>query len=490
MKTRNALKERSFETVFRLLALTAIGFVFAPYYDSLLRVQLPAVKWLALPLPFLFLFLGYGMQALCARIGGQKRVRDTGAFEEIEKFFDPAGALIPLGGAALVGFLCARGADALLKALAEGQRGVYYDKFSMIPLFIFAIVAVTAAAGVVIWFYPFYRVLSLRTFFPIGVFFLLDFLFNALFLHIPTNFGALCLLCFVILTVFLLNQSSVIRSVDRTGTGRVTTETRRFNFGLVCALLAIMVLFLLLSSVILTGFAVLGRMILYGITLSVDPDPDRAYRSTDEKAKEFSDRVFGGDRGMMSIPSSAAQYLFGAFCLLIVLLAVGAVVWFVFKKGRAITAWIKKAFRSLIEFFQNAFHYMKNAPMNDEEEPIDYVDFSEKMDSSALGGYSRPTAVPRDYRSVLRGLSTDRERIEYAYRLLVARFGEDVKLAVSDTPNEIGSKVYARTGNESIPPITDAFVTVRYAEEELPHEKSEETLEKICTILDRYAERG
>lgn len=485
---------RSFERRNKMLALAAVCATVAPFYYTFLYRSAP-LPWLiaSIAVPVL-IFLAHGMQALCSRMLGIRPVGGSSSYEDMVKRFQPTAASIPITVACCMALGAMWAIGKLMAWYASVTPGVLYDPKSLMPFLMALGIGGTMIFGIVLWFYPYNRILSMRTALPCCLMFVLNFLMNMVFGGVPSIFLALCLLIFAVIALLLMNQSYIIRAIDRSGTGHVTAGVLKYNTALVGVLVVIFLVIAAIMMTLLGGATALARMVLFAIRESVIASSGDDHRDWEEKNEDFMDTTFGdSDGGAFMIGQNGMAGLFMLFILLcIAVLAIVLLFRFMPRSMKAAVAWVKQIIGNLLHFLRTALDLWNGAVIDEEGEKIfnDYVDTTIQMEKSSYAD-SRPTVATRNYRAALAGMKTAAEKNRYCYQLLLTHFSRFFSLRTSDTPNEILDKVSARLESRSMPRITDVFVRFHYggSANEPTSEEAAQTLDDMCKMLDAY-ERG
>ncbi len=489
---KDTISLRSFERSGKTLVLFAVSLVIAPYYYTFLSGQFPLPWLIAIMVAPSLVFLGHALQSLFSRAFGIKPEGGTSAYEDLVKRFKPEQAALPIGVALLLAFGAMKGIDALMKAYADATTGVLYDPRSLLPFFGAALIGMTMVLGIVLWFYPYNRILSLRSIIPFGVVFLFNFLLNLIMNGLSTVFLAVCLLLFVPLYLLVLNQSYLVHAIDRAGTGKIGGDMLKFN-GALSGVLALA--FLAVFGVILAlcgGVTTLVRMIFFAMFSSAGLGTNKN-DSWEEKSDNFVESVFGSSEGgTFMLGQNAMLGLFLVF-FLFAIAALGLFLLFRFRADlwRGAMRWAKKLISDILHFIRTALDLWNGALMDEKDEKIrnDYVDTSIKMAKQNPSASARHTST-RNWRAEYALLKTASERNRFLYRLLVTRMERFLALRVSDTPHQIENKAKARLNCPEMPMITETFVAYRYGGENHTPEQntSEQVQNAMIDMIDRYEE--
>lgn len=469
-----------FDRFYKLLACAALILAVAPLLHTLL---IPVAGKYAFILtvviaPAMFT-AGYAMQALFGTVTRVARTPYSRGYEKIERYFIPSKAVLPLVLCAVAGFVVM---SVLSNVYASGVFGLH-DKASAVPVFAGILTGVITAAGVVTWFYPYGYIVSLRTLFVYFVLIIGDFLLNLAFLQ-SQNFLAFCTVAFVICALVVINQNHIISVISSAGTGIVTPRVRYYNLitvGLICLLVALM---LPIVFIILVGTTVLRNILLYFILRENMEEFNDDIMEASETAAIFNNRVFM----VQDLNQALSKVLFIIFFVFLL----GTIIFFIVIRHRsifnAIINFLNALFTNIMEFFANLFAF--NRISTEKFVISDYRDIETKTHKAAIREFAgiadqRPPRSYRDFIRRLELLSNPRERLIFAYNVLIGCWAENyhIYIKLSDTPAEIEEKVKEVSSDAKAEPITRAFEYVKYAERSLPDTESARLISAMCAQI-------
>jgi hypothetical protein len=476
----------AFERLYKFLACAAIVIITEPLIYTIIY---PTIGGLALPLaivgvPVLFA-LGYAVQALFGAVTGIKRGSATQAYEKLAQYFRFAEAALPLTLCAVAGIAATNAVSGYMRMRYETGIDHLYDKWSVIPFAAGIICAAFIAVGVVSWFYPYSRLISMRSMFACFVLVLADFALNIAF-GLTQDFLVACAALFILFSAVVMNQSHIVGVINATGTGVVTPRVRFYNLlavGIVCILVAAAMPIIL---TVLVGLAVLGKMILFFILRGIfGVSEETQYEQAEVQGSEFGASMFGGigDLGGASV----AKNYFTIFMIL--LLAVLLFLILIRRKNlfKVIYNFINNLFANIMDFLANIFEF--NRFSTEKFALSDYRDVETKTDKKAIREFTaaiRPARSYREFERRLESILEARARLMFAYNELVRCWSEkNIGLNISDTPAEIEQKVLAAVSGTDAEVITRAFETVKYAERDLPGSESTRLVAAMCAQIKR-----
>ena len=480
------MNERKFERFLKLVSVAAFCFTVIPWFRTVLfhafgRWSLP----IAVFLPPILLAIGYGAQAGYGKLTHAVRAGERGGYEQTDKCFDPLKAALPILLSVGIGIAFALLSKTGMRLYAEATKGVLYDKSSLVPFFVFVLSAAASSAGAVLWFFPYFRLISGNSMAAMAVAFLIDLLVNVVFGGVPSVLLSVCFALWLICAVTVLNQGYLSAAAAKTNAGVTGFGMRRFNVGLVAVAGLLLAGAFCLTLTVLGGVTTLGRMLLFAVGRGISKEHGWKDDPTESAERLFTREVFGKNDFTM-VSSGTMGVLFGIF----VALVLAAAVFFIFfrpkngEKRFSLTAFFKKLWAELLDFLKNAIHYWREALPDDEEEVVsDYVDTSVRMDPDALRqAEKKKKASWRDAYTPETDLSG---RVKVIYRATLQMwkaFG--VKIRPADTPDEIRKK--AASVREDADALTDLFILCRYAEKEPDPSSCAALIREAEAALDRY----
>ncbi len=493
-KRTSNFKERSekvtnklFSKFYKLLSVIAVTCIVSPAAYLFLYRTLP--RGFIIPMyliGFSFVAIGYGMQSFYGTVTSPRHdprkdyYYDNG-FESTESPFKPLKAALPLVIAALIGIFSVGISDKLLYFAYKTDIIATYATESAYPPVIAAFIFISVFLGIVLWFYPPHRIISMKSMLSyFGV--ILVIYAGSLMLSVPTNMLSVSLVVFFACSFIVLNQTFIQRGVTGTVTA-ISNNGRIYNIKLMIVAFAVVLFVLFIFAVVLMGVGFVLRFVIAYIAskmLISSGEEEDIYDVGDVKNK-FSDVLFEnqplGDKFMI---------------ILCILLFIGAIVFFIFR-GHAATKRlienIKLWLREIFLFFMS----LRDASFSKNEYSVDYsnyVDESIDLHEPQIRQYDPKVATKRSYKefiAYLNSLDTATDQIRYVYITLLSVFreiGYGVKPA--ETPRETKNRVHARTAEHDITDVTNAIETVNYIESEPSGEESERTIRGVCRIIEKY----
>lgn len=487
---QNKIGNNFFDRLYRVMALTTVACTIAPFLYLFLYHSYEKAWCIALFMPVLLIFLGYGMQALYGGVIKYKRKSDESGYERMQKYFEPIHATLTLTISAIIGFFARYLTDSYLKYRAEmGYES--YDPSSLLPYLMMAIVIACIAAGIIMWFFPVSKIVSFRTLFPYMVLFIVAFALHFL-LAVPNHgFITFCLIIAVICAFVVMNQSYLIQLIGRSKTSVLTESVRRYNMALTIMLLITLAVALIITVIVMNGIGVIVKTAFFALLkTALSDNGSSGYNSgknhVDESAREFSEAVFSGLVG----GEGTSKALFLVFIVFII----GVILFFILIRKvniwKAIAKFINDLWNNILAFIMNAIYF--NRTVTESFVIPDYKDEELKTDQFAINNKKKKRRAKRSYKSFVSELDTYEnysDRIQYAYQTLAACLRDANRhISESSTPQEIAERLKQSCDPEDVNTVTNVFEKYKYAEEAVNHTEAEKSLNIICRLLHTYLE--
>ncbi len=490
--TRSKNKSKKTENVYDRLnvvvTLIAVSMVIAPYMYLLTFFNFSYPALFSFGLVISAVFTGYFFQWIFGTVTKIKRAADNNSYDTIENYFKPHQALINFIIALLVGIAMKEIIADYLKYRYETGMDQIFDKYSLTPYSVAILTTAAMITGIVVWFYPFGKIISIKTVIPLIAVFFINFMLITIYGGISQSFVTLSMLIFIICSFFTLNQSNILKTYRISRTVKITPSARLYNIKLILFVILGLAAILIITLSFITGIGVIVRIVLFFILKSVF-QRDEITDDASDIARSFSDSVFNGLIDSMDINGNVSKMFFLLFFIIILCV----IVFFILSHRREVWYLIKKFFMTLI---QNVFDFLINVidfnkPDKENYIILDYRDDEMKMDESAIKEYDPQKNLKKNnYRDFIMKLNTiqnDSEKIKFAYSVLIAYWKTaNIGISDSDTPREIMAKILYENNNTDIEVITDVFESVKYAEINIEQQRSEKTLDSICVLLQRY----
>jgi len=469
-----------FNRLYKFFAMGAVTLTVAPYTFLLLFSSIGVPPALSFVLTFLLICFGYFLQAIYGGITKLKREEGGAAYEKGVVYFKAGKAVLPITICAVLSIIPFHVTHAYLKWRYEVGLDLIYDSDALMPVVAVLVAFVPMLIGIILWFYPYDRIISSKTIFV----FLAAHLLSLLLSMVIPGFTTFCFIIFLLFTLIIFNQSYLIQLMDRAKVGSLTPQMRFYNIALVCMVIAAVSVTLLLVVTVVIGVVVLFRILLFFALAAVLGDDATTYQKADKVADAAGGEMFSGIMEFQS--NTEVAFFFTLFCILVC----SAVLFFIIIRKvnliKIIGNFINALFSNIMEFFANLFYF--NRMGRDSVEYFDYTDDERQVDNSSYKRHSvqdfKPRKTYRDFAHRLNSLKSYSEKLGYAYNTLVSFWNSmDFMLNVSDTPREIGEKVKKRSEIKKVDEMTALFERVKYADSD---ETDDGLLEEMCGLIRKY----
>lgn len=472
----------------KLLATIAVFCVIFPMCYMLLGF-LPVSNSVILTCSIILFAAGYGMQALYGAVMSRAvdvrpGYRDETGYESSVRAFEPLHAALPIIIAGVLTYISIGIFDNILHRMYKSGIIPTYDPDSLFPYFGAIAVLILVLAGIILWFYPPVRVISLKTILAYLVVMGLTFLFEGL-IGIDTSISSVCLLFFVVSAIIVLNQSNIHRKITDT-ISAVSVSARYDNLLFVLLTLIAIFLALFVFAAIFEGLSFIFRFIFLFITIKMlgksGDDSAVDYQDPEVINEVFLRELFKGRRASSKV---LVVIFFIALAFFLYLLITNNK-----ESTKRFIAWVRKLIDSIMMFFMNIRSYdrkVKHVPVF-----VNFTDEVIKLQDATIRPYEKAGLEKKSYRDFeahLNALPTDEERLQFAYVTLLSVYRSlKFSLLNSDTPREVRDKIIAQSSQSSatMQEITDAIEMVDYIERLPEKEEYTSALQKMCQIIKQH----
>lgn len=473
--------------IFKLLAVVAVSAVIA----QVMYLFFSAIAFAMWPVMLIFCAAGYGLQAIYGTVTGKRHRSRAGyddetGYEASENPFSPLRAAVPLIVSAIIAVLLYRPYDALYLAVTKITPELVYSENSVYPFLMVIVTFIGFGAGVILWFYPAHRIISLHrmmTFLPImWIAYLI-----AIFTGVPTDPMTVFLLVFAVCAFIVLNQLNIQRGVTDTLTV-ITNKGRFYNLKLILFVLISMLAIVIVMAAIVTGvMRILQIILLMVISASTNGSSGVTGEYNDYNDLDTIYSEYGNLLGLHQ--PLGERMLF----VLFVILFIGAL-FLMISRGTDMTKRfierVREWFSELFMFFMDAWHY--NGIRRDSDcEFLNYRDEEIKLQNADIRDYEKKTVVRtnsyKEFVSRLNSLQTYPEKIRFAYVTLMASYrARGMGNKTTETPREARLRIEARTSERGLGQITSAIEAIDYKETELTENDSHEAVVTMCRIIEKH----
>ena len=418
---------------------------------------------------------GYGIQSAFSRLTGNKRVKNSGAYEPENRYFESTKAVLP----ALMSSAASLAVSVPFSYFLKREQAGTNAEWLIIPFFILA-----AVGGVVVWFYPTGRLASRRSLFVCSCVIL-----AAYILYSFTGPGAYCqVILFLVFAVFAgISASYANITYNYMGDDSLQVNKRvKINcFFVLLRVFGLALLCFILAASVFSGLTVLGRSLLVLILKTDYDDGTGTFLEGEDFKRQFNYFVYGDYEA-----SDSPMFYF--FILFVVLMLAG-LAYVLLRHSKDFTDALKRIkewFLSLWEEILYLLGKMRPRTMNNYADYGGYVDVQRKIEPLINEYNVKQFRIHKSYKKFmgeLNSLPTDRDKIVYGYCVLMSVCSRlPLHVKKSDTPRQARAKLECEKNFENIGKITHAFEIAEYACREPEASAGREAIELICGVLKIY----
>jgi len=477
--------------LYSALTLLALASIISPYTYAFARPTLRGAWIPATILPAVCLFIGYGLQAFFGRVTHCIKTADSQAFESTDEYFQLPHAILPILIASAI--TCISYPVIYRIMLYRAQMGIdlYLDKFTLVPLIYTATIGISTMLGIVVWFFPFTRVISTKNFLPLCALFFINLVFGTVLLSMPSAFYlTVCFVVYLLCGFTLLNQGNMVKIFASARNIKVTSSSRKFNFAISGVALTCLGLVLILVLSVCVGCSVIGRSILFFILRKVFGGEGEDMEAH-EIGESFSEFVFGGLVDSIDSSGILGKLLFFLFFLIVV----AVILYALLLRRRAIWNELKKFvtgfIMALMNMFMDIFQFFGDEKSNWMFRIPDYLDEEIKMDKDVVRAYDpklgRAVKTFRDFLAALELREDYTEKMIFSYRTLVRCWIEhNTGISLSDTPRQMRDKIIHTADGEDVSELTEIFEVTRYSGRFAGEGRLKKAVETMSRHIKRY----
>lgn len=481
------INEKMFNKIYKFITLVAMSCVITPFAYMMFFRMLNINAVIALFAPMLLLMTGYLIQSIFGKIAKVKRKTQDLGYESNTKFFSIKNAALPITICVIISIVLFNIIIGYLKYRAEAGIDLIYDKYSLYPYVMMLMASTIMITGIVMWFYPYNRIISFRSMFVYFCLFVIAFIISWSFQWIAT----LSLILFMLCALVILNQSYIIKAINLTKIGVVTTRVRLYNIGTVALFVVAVMCALIVVASILVGVSVVFKFLFYLILGTIFMDDGSVNENT--IGNEIGSAVF--DMPLMNM--SGNDVAIHALWYLFIFLIIGTILSLILlKKIRKIFKSIGDFFgyliNNIISLFTDMFSFFAKSDRDEGYEYINYKD--EEIDIDKISAkikmreFNNKRYTYKDYTNDFNAMKSLNEKYKFAYQTLVKCWNDmNFSLRESDTPRQIKEKLLARTTIEDLNDITQMFELYHYSDFNMEiNTKTLIQLEEMNKLIAKY----
>ena len=344
-----------------------------------------------------------------------------------------------------------------------------FDQYSFQPFICIIGCAVMAAAGILVPFYHYSSLMSLkRVLTCTAVGFLLLCLSG-----FPTSVGV-CYGGYMLCAALILNQSCIMHSASASTVTKLNDRQRFYDMRMTLLWLLGGAVFGLFAFMFVGGVWYMIKFLIFMILWTIIHAEAGEHEKINDKV-DIDDSVFNSSYAIAMV-LEAIIVLIGVL-LLVIFMRSGAV--------QAILRAIKSFFESFIALFMGREPYQSEREINylDETETIAY-ETGRTRSAFAFSGKRRLTY--REFCGELNSLKTDEERLTFSYVIMIGLLHDlNPSLSDTDTPRELAGKIKTSMTFDGIDGITETIELVSYADKFPSPEASRRALTAVCDVVEK-----
>ncbi len=436
------------DPICKLIASVGIlAMVLIASYTLLSPLQVGA---LAIIIPIGAYTLGYVMQGIVLLLAHHKPPSDY-SYEGTQKFFIRGYAIIPLFVSLIFAALMQNVYYEYFLVLMHKGLLAQFDSYSLQPYACAVATFLCSAAGIVVQFFPYGRLMSMRvmvTCIGIGIL--------GTFFTSGSPIVGILFAVYAACTVILMNQSYIMRSYKSLVVTKISTSARMYSLRIMLLCIVLSILGGIIVFIALNGLYRVLLFLLYLTVFTIVKDSSQTQQTT---SQAVNDIVFEGDKiGELTNKMSLVGFI---------LMAVFAILFFIFGKNasfKGIIDTIVRWFEEFVALFMGSREHVREPELNfkDEVETLNKVKASRMQTALARSG----SLTLREFNSEMSALKTDSERLSYSYIVMIRLLNTlNPSLRASDTPRELSEKIGATMNFPEIDGITDLIERMKYAKE-------------------------
>lgn len=469
---RNKPIYSKYESAYKFFAVTAVCSLICSAVYAILERSLGGITATALALIFGAggVWLGYGIAALWGVFTACERVKQDYSYERTESYFS-FGTLIPavitafLPSAAVL-FIARR-----LTATVTSSGTVIYDNASAVPAIIGGALLGCLTLGIILWFIPYNRVITVGNAIPIGVGFVIVALAGAIQFGASTSFLTFAFIFYLFSAMAVINQGYLIKIINESGTGSATGQVRKYNLSAVALAFGCIAIAGFFATAVIVGIVVSARIIFFAFFRNVLNNGNGGGGSVGSSPSfNASEKLFGNITGTDGEGQAAFYYI--VFLAMILVFFIALIVHHVrsgkkFPRPSELLNRLFNLILAIISWFGALFSGKRN-----EESDValdDYTDEELLMDKKARNGlpHLRGKRGAKHFAELMNNCETDSERLFLCYRVSRARYINNIGiLKTGDTPTELLRKLNGLTPEQDysrFARLTEAFINCAYA---------------------------
>ena len=462
-----------YEAAYKFFAVTAVCSLICSAVYALLERPLGGAIGTLIALLFGAggCWLGYGIAAFWGMLTSCQRVRQDYSYEHSESYFS-FGTLIPAVITAFIPSAIALVASRRLTATVTSSGTVIYDNTSVIPVIIAAALLACMVIGIILWFIPYNKVISVGNVIPLGIGFVIVALAGAVQFGASTSFLTVAFIFYLFSAMAVINQGYVIKIINESGTGSATAQVRKYNLSAVALAFGCIAIAGFLATAVIVGIVVSARIVFFSVFKNALNGNSGGSGSSVGSSPSFnvSEKIFGNISGTDGEGQATFYYIIFLAMILVFFIALA-----IHRKrsGKRLpkpSELINRLF-SLIFAIITWFGSFLSSKSNHETD----VSLDDYSDEELLMNKNSIKTVPdlkgkrgaKRFTKMMEECKTEGDRLSLCYRVSRARYIKAFGILKNgDTPNEILKKLNGLTAEQDyrrFARITEAFIAHAYA---------------------------
>lgn len=472
-----SFKKRSaysrYEAIYKFFAVTAVCSLICSGVYALLERSLGTAYGALTALLFGAggVGLGYGIAAVWGFFTACERVRYDYSYERTDGYFS-FGTLIPSIITAIVPSAIVIAIARRLTATVTSSGTVIYDNASAFPALVGGALLACLIIGIILWFMPYNKVISLGNVLPLGIGFIVIAIAGGVFFGASTAFLTFAFIFYVFSAMAVINQGYLIKIINESGTGTATEKVRKYNLAAVALTFGCIAIAGFFATAMIVGIVVSFRIVFYSVFKNALNNGGGGSGSSVGSTPSFnvSEKLFGGITGADAEGEATFYYI--VFLLMILAFFVALII-HRRRSGKKLpkpSELINRLFAlilSIISWFSSFFsgkrHEETDIPLDD------YTDEELMIKNSALTPLSDISGKKgaRKLAKMLEECKTDGERLSVCYSVARASYIRKYGiLKTGDVPTVMLNKlngIIARQDYDRFTRLTEAFIRRAYA---------------------------
>ena len=461
-----------YEFAYKFFAVTAVCTLICSAVYAMLERSLGGMTSTALALLFGAggVWLGYGIAALWGIFTACERVKHDYGYERTESYFS-FGTLIPAVITALLPSIATILIARRLTATVTSSGTVIYDNASAVPALIGGALLGCLVLGIILWFVPYNKIITLGNVIPIGIGFVIVALVGAIQFGSSTAFLTVAFIFYLFSAMAVINQGYLIKIINESGTGTATEQVRKYNLSAVALAFGCIAVAGFFATAVIVGIVVSARIIFFAFFRNVLNNGDGGGGSVGfSPSFNASEKLFGNVMGTDGEGQTTFYYI--VFLAMILVFFIALTVHRVrsgkkFPKPSELVNRLFNLILALISWFGTLFSGKRNEDCGVPLE--DYTDEELLMDKKARSDLPNVKGKrgAKRFARMMNECKNDTERLFLCYRVARARYVNKLGiLKTGDTPSELLKKMNGLTAEQDyrrFSRLTEAFIRCAYA---------------------------